>query len=126
MTHRNIKAYQRALVLVQDIRKSTQRVGLDHPTLDQIIRSSLSITANIAEGAGRQGAKERAHFYNIARASVVETYSHFEVIAPERKVDPQKLSRWMLELEELSKMLFGLMRRQMECLPNRNADKPMG
>lgn len=88
MNHSNLMVYQRALSLVQDIRRSTRNVGMDWSTLDQITRASLSITANIPEGAGRKGPRERIQFYHIARYSAAETYSHFEVIAPEHNVDP--------------------------------------
>jgi four helix bundle protein len=89
---------------------------MDFSTLDQIIRSSLSITANIAEGAGRKSIKERCHFYGIASASAAETYSHFEVIAPERRIDPLKLQAWRRELEDIVRMLDGVIRFNMRTL----------
>ncbi|MFQ5541839.1 MAG: four helix bundle protein, partial [Candidatus Binatia bacterium] len=36
---------------------------------EQIRRASLSISTNIAEGAGREGEKESRHFFNIAKGS---------------------------------------------------------
>ena len=117
MNHKKLKVYQKALVLVQEIRRTTPNVGLDFSTVDQIIRASLSITANIAEGAGRKGLKERCHFYNIARASVAETYSHFEVIAPERRIDPMRLEKWLADLEEISKMLQSIINFHLRNLP---------
>ena len=116
MKHKQLMVYQRALVLVQEIRKTTRNVGMDFSTLDQITRSSLSITANIAEGAGRKSIKERCHFYCIASASAAETYSHFEVIAPERRVDPLKLQAWSRELEDIVRMLDGVIRFNMRTL----------
>ena len=116
MKHKQLMVYQRALVLVQEIRKTTRNVDMDFSTLDQITRSSLSITANIAEGAGRKSVKERCHFYGIASASAAETYSHFEVIAPERRVDPLKLQAWSRELEDIVRMLDGVIRFNMRTL----------
>jgi four helix bundle protein len=116
MKHKQLMVYQRALVLVQEIRKTTRNVGMDFSTLDQITRSSLSITANIAEGAGRKSIKERCHFYGIASASAAETYSHFEVIAPERRIDPLKLQAWSRELEDIVRMLDGVIRFNMRTL----------
>lgn len=116
MKHKQLMVYQRALVLVQEIRKTTRNVGMDFSTLDQITRSSLSITANIAEGAGRKSVKERCHFYGIASASAAETYSHFEVIAPERRIDPLKLQAWSRELEDIVRMLDGVIRFNMRTL----------
>ena len=116
MKHKQLMVYQRALVLVQEIRKTTRNVGMDFSTLDQITRSSLSITANIAEGAGRKSVKERCHFYGIASASAAETYSHFEVIAPERRIDPLKHQTWSRELEDIVRILDGVIRFNMRTL----------
>ena len=43
---------------------------------DQIIRSSRSITANIAEGHGRFTYKDQLHFCIPARGSLSETLNH--------------------------------------------------
>ena len=43
---------------------------------DQIIRSSRSITANIAEGFGRFHHQENIQFCRIARGSLYETLEH--------------------------------------------------
>lgn len=43
---------------------------------DQIQRSVVSISANIAEGFGRMGKTEKLQFYNIAYGSLLETKSH--------------------------------------------------
>jgi len=49
---------------------SNRRVGA---TLrDQLDRASVSIVLNIAEGAGRRFARDKAHFFTIARGSATE------------------------------------------------------
>jgi len=50
----------------------------DYGFTSQIRRSALSISANIAEGFGRQHSAEKAHFYFFARGSLEETRSHLE------------------------------------------------
>lgn len=42
---------------------------------NQIRRAAVSITSNIAEGFGRRSSKERAHFYDMSRASLSEVQS---------------------------------------------------
>ena len=44
--------------------------------ISQIIRSSRSVTANIAEGYGRNNYKETIHFCRMARGSLEETLNH--------------------------------------------------
>lgn len=50
---------------------------------DQLRRASLSIPTNIAEGSGRDGAKERAYFYKIAKGSVYEVVSLLVIVGKE-------------------------------------------
>lgn len=45
----------------------------------QIIKSSRSITANIAEGAGRYHFQENIQFCRISRGSLTETLDHLIV-----------------------------------------------
>jgi len=45
----------------------------NHPTGNQILRCSDSISANIAEGYGRYTFKDRAHYFIVARGSLNET-----------------------------------------------------
>lgn len=47
----------------------------------QITRAAVSVMSNIAEGFERANVKEKAHFYNIARASNGEVRSLLYVVA---------------------------------------------
>ncbi len=48
--------------------------------IDQMRRAVSSITANIAEGFGRQGYKEKVQFYYLAQGSLIEL-KNFIIIA---------------------------------------------
>jgi len=50
----------------------------DYGLTSQIRRSSLSISANIAEAFGRYHIFDKIKFYFIARGSITETQSHLE------------------------------------------------
>ena len=45
----------------------------------QIRRAVVSVTSNIAEGFGRRSAKDRLHFYDMARASLAEVQSQLMI-----------------------------------------------
>ena len=46
---------------------------------DQIRRAAISITSNIAEGMSRYSDKEKAHFLEIAYASMMEVESQLDI-----------------------------------------------
>lgn len=73
----------------------------------QLRRSSLSISANIAEGYGRFYYQDNVRFCYIARGSLDETLSHL-VFAFEAKYIPAFLYQQLeKEGEEIDKMLNG-------------------
>ena len=73
----------------------------------QLRRSSLSISANIAEGYGRFYYQDNVRFCYNARGSLEETLSHL-VFAFEANLIPEKLYKELeQEGEEIDKMLNG-------------------
>jgi len=54
--------------------------------VDQIIRSSRSVTANIAEGHGRFHYQENIQFCRTARGSLLETFDHLTVALDEKYI----------------------------------------
>jgi len=65
----------------QDLVKETYEIVSDFPTTEkyninsQIKRAVISISSNLAEGAGRASKADRAHFTNIAYTSALECMS---------------------------------------------------
>ena len=47
--------------------------------ISQVSEAALSIQLNLAEGNGREGKKDRAHFFRIARGSANETVAGLSV-----------------------------------------------
>ena len=47
--------------------------------VSQMLRAAISITSNIAEGFGRLGLKDKIHFYNMSKASLVELQNQFMI-----------------------------------------------
>jgi four helix bundle protein len=60
---------------------------------DQLARAGLSIVLNIAEGAGRFSAGEKARFYGIARGSACECVAVLDVLGIGEGVERQLLAR---------------------------------
>ena len=77
---------------------------------DQLTRASLSIAANIAEGNGRFSKPDRRNFFGIARGSVQECVPLLELAARQAILKPDRHSELKSDLEEISRMLSGLIR----------------
>ena len=75
---KKLKAWQAAYKMVLEIYKITEKFPKHemYGMTSQIRRAAVSVSANIAEGYGRQHRKEYVQFLSIARGSLgeVETY----------------------------------------------------
>jgi four helix bundle protein len=54
--------------------------GIGATLRDQLERASISIVLCIAEGAGRRTARDRAHFFALARGSATECAAILELL----------------------------------------------
>jgi four helix bundle protein len=75
---------------------------------NQLNRAALSIPANIAEGNGRFTKPERRNFFGIARGSVQECVPMLELSLRQGLIDPDRHQKLRADLEEISRMLSGL------------------
>jgi four helix bundle protein len=73
----------------------------------QIIRSSRSITSNIAEGYGRYTFTDTRHFFIIARGSVVETMEHLITAYDEKYITEIELKTGEQKCELIFKLING-------------------
>lgn len=85
---------------------SDERYGLS----DQIRRSSVSVPANIAEGAGRDSTKEFLKHLSIARGSLAELTTHFVIIGRRQFVTPETLRQADDLAGTVGRLLSGLQR----------------
>ncbi len=76
----------------------------------QMLRSSISVTSNLAEGFGRQGIKEKIRFYYLAKGSLTELQNQL-IIARDVKYVSDKIFDFVLEQSVLvQKLVSGLIR----------------
>jgi len=73
----------------------------------QLRRSSLSISANIAEGYGRFYYQENVRFCYLARGSLEETLSHLVFAFEAKHIPGTVYKEFESEGEEIDKMLNG-------------------
>lgn len=101
-----IRAYRIALFLADLADRDCAKLathGASRVTVDQLHRAVGSISASIAEGYGRSGAKDRAHFFEIAMGSARESttwYFQVRTVLSETVTD-----RRMQQLHEVTGLL---------------------
>lgn len=77
---------------------------------DQILRSSLSIPSNIAEGHDRNSGKEFIRFLNIAKASCGELRTQIYFCIEIGFIDKEKGSEILNKTLKISSMIFNLIK----------------
>ena len=86
----------------------------------QLRRAACSIAANIAEGNGRDSAREFLHFLSIARGSLREVQTYLALCRELGYATATGLERAIALADEIGRMLHGLRHRH---LPRAKAGK---
>lgn len=92
----------------------------------QIIRSSRSIAANIAEGYGRFHHQEFIQFCRQARGSLTETLEHLICAFDEGYLSETELKEYRNEYEDLLKLINGFiayLQKQKEAIQKQDSGK---
>ncbi len=111
-SHRNLIVWQKAMDLVVRVYRATETLPKAeiYGLTSQIRRAVTSIPANIAEGQGRRLPKEFVYFLANARGSLWELDTHLESATRLRYLTPDKHEELRTQLDEVGRMLNGLMR----------------
>ena len=88
---------------------------------DQILRSSRSVTANIAEGYGRHHHQEHLQYLRQARGSLYETLEHFHTALDEYLLEREVHDQREREIINAIRILNGYIRYIASCT---QPDKP--
>ncbi|HOP59446.1 MAG TPA: four helix bundle protein [Bacteroidales bacterium] len=105
-----LDVYQKAKVFCIRMHKLITDGKFDRTTNDQLRRASFSIMLNIAEGTSRFSNKDRKNFFVIARGSAFECAAILEYLHETEEITGQDFLESEQSLEEISKMLFGLIK----------------
>lgn len=77
---------------------------------DQLVRSSLSIPSNIAEGYERRAPKERAQYLKVAKGSCGEAWTQLLIGVEADILDRDVALELADEVKQIAKMTGGLIR----------------
>jgi four helix bundle protein len=105
----NLRTYNKALDFADRITALTESFPRGKYYLaDQLNRAVVSIAANIAEGNGRYGGRDRRQFFVIARASAHECIPLLELAVRRGLIGDETHNELGRHLDVISKMLFAL------------------
>jgi len=104
----DLAVWKRSARLSAELYKSLRDLK-DFGFRDQITRAGLSIPSNIAEGYERESAKETTNFLNYAKGSAGELRTQLYIGMDIGYIERETGMQWIKEVEEISRMLHGLM-----------------
>jgi len=106
----NLDVYEKSRALVSEVYRiqhvfpKEERFGLG----DQVRRAAISVTANLAEGSGRQSVKEKNHFIEISYGSLMEVFCELQTACDLGYISEDQLDAVRPQFVDVAKMLSGL------------------
>ncbi|MDN5215360.1 four helix bundle protein [Fulvivirgaceae bacterium BMA12] len=107
-----LEVYAKAKTFNSSVQKLLQSIThVNSSNKNQLQRAAFSIMLNIAEGSGRFTKPDKKNFYVIARGSTFECVAILDFWKDENIISEDQFSKLYCASEELSKMLFALIKK---------------
>lgn len=107
MKHTETRIYQRATELIRLSHAVIDSMPRGFAFLnDQLRRASSSVLLNYSEGFGRQTAKDRRHFFHVARGSALEVFAILDVAKCHGAITESHHAKGTDLCDHLSAMLY--------------------
>ena len=109
-SYKDLQVWQKSIDFVEAV----YRIAASFPRseeyglVSQLKRAAISIPSNIAEGSVKRSSLDFIRFINISRGSVAEIETQLIIAKRLEFIDHSKFELLTKDLEEISKMLFGL------------------
>jgi len=78
---------------------------------NNLLRASISIATNLAEGSGRRGRKEKRQFFIISQGSTFECIPMITILFKNKKISIETFKELYNDCYVISKMTGGLITR---------------
>jgi len=110
----NTEMYQQMIDYVSNVYTITKKFPRSeiYGLTSQIRRAGVSIVLNFAEG--RYNKKEKAQFYKIARASILECVAAVDTALRQNYIEIANYQKMLTESNEISKKLNALIKKMEE------------
>ncbi len=110
---KNLIVWQKAHELAIRVYKRTALFPKEelYGLASQMRRASVSISANISEGCGRETTKDYAHFLQIAKGSASELENYLLLCRALGVLSNEEMEGLQSHLTEIQKMLFSMLKK---------------
>ncbi|MTI88541.1 MAG: four helix bundle protein [Balneolaceae bacterium] len=111
--YKKLKVWEKSLDLATTIYDATKEYPKEEKfgIVSQMRRSAVSISSNIAEGAGRSSDNEFRQFLNIAFGSCSELETQLIISHRLNYIQKKVYEELSLDLTEVQKMIFTLIKK---------------
>ena len=105
---KELKIWSKAIDLAVEVYEATSNYPTDERfgLTSQSRRAAVSVSSNIAEGAGRNSKKEFCHFLGIANGSFYELQTQLIISNKLKFIDNEILESLLQQIGELQKMNY--------------------
>jgi four helix bundle protein len=111
-SYRDLVVWQKSMQFVTTIYRETECLPKSEAfgLCGQIRRAAVSVPSNIAEGQGRDSAKEFLHHLSFAYGSLMEVETQLQIAANLEFIEQKQVSRLLHDAAEIGRLLNGLSR----------------
>ena len=111
LTHKDLIVWNKAMELVTEIYKLTQRFPREEifGLISQLRRAAVSIPSNIAEGKGRLSKKEFHYYLGNARGSLAELETQIVIAQNLEYIKDDEADNLLKQVAEVGRLLNGLL-----------------
>lgn len=109
-THKDLEVWKQAIAFVTQLYQQTNSFPKEeiYGLTNQMRRAAVSIPSNIAEGAARNSNKEYIQFLYIALGSLAELETQLIIAVNLEYINSTEFNALKIQLDEIGKMLNGL------------------
>ncbi|MDQ7948271.1 MAG: four helix bundle protein [Pedobacter sp.] len=107
---KNLKVWQKAIDLAVDVYEALSVLPIDerYGLTAQMKRCSISISSNIAEGAGRSTGAQFKYFLTISQGSAFELETQLMISARLKLIEEEVVSKLLAQTTQIQKMIYSL------------------
>jgi len=111
--YKELSVWEKSVSLATEVYKSTRKFPKEelYGITSQIRRCAVSISSNIAEGAGRKSKKEFSRFLCIANGSAYELETQLIIAFKLSYLSKKEYDNLIISITEIQKMLYSLIKR---------------